>query len=129
MPKLVFCLLLVLVCGCSTKVSEANVQSAYQSVEKADEAMGAKDFAKAAEAYSCLVESGLLHPDAIGEVFCKLALCKIETNDVAGAESELAKAEQGGATGALFPSRKGKIALKAGDKTTARKEFAEAKKD
>jgi hypothetical protein len=85
-------------CGGEQRVVAAR-ETAYSSLERADEAFRAKKYADAIPGYNSAITGAGLQADVLAEAYLKRAVCKTETGDVAGAAADLEKAEQGGAVG------------------------------
>jgi hypothetical protein len=86
--------------GCSNpQVDAVKLEGSYRTLGQADESFKSKRFAEALPTYDEAVKTGVLRADVLAETYLKLACCKIETGDLAGATADLEQAERGGVAG------------------------------
>ena len=119
------CLLAATGCGGSGEILRAD---AFKALAEAEAAFGAKDYAKAAEAYSKAIEAGGLGGDALADAHLRRGVARLETGSTDGGAADLDLAEQGSALGPDYLAARGLLALKHGDRTKAREFYLEARK-
>ncbi len=121
-------LLSAVLAGCQSGMAPAQIQTAQVSFDKALEFESNGNSAEALTAIEEALKTGGLNPDLLGQAYLLRSRCKSRSGDAAGAEADLALAEQGSPSDALFSWTKGVLHEAKGETSQAKSEFAKAKK-
>ena len=114
--------------GCGGNGGEVVRADAFKALAEAESAFGAKDYAKAADAYTRAIEAGGLGGEVLADAHLHRGMARLETGSTDGGAADLDMAEQGSALGPDYLAARGLLALKHGDRTKAREFYLEARR-